>query len=106
MNRREERLNDYAGLAGTSAVIIGPLRGVGGGGVGGLNAHNKDLIRTYPTPLPPTPLRVPMTSGCHQSTNRRCSEGTVSNHAASSRASTLVHAYLQLLWHKFLFACW
>ena len=26
-------------------VIIGTLRGVGGGGVGGLNAHNKDLIR-------------------------------------------------------------
>ena len=26
--------------------IIGTLRGVGGGGVGGLNAHNKDLIRT------------------------------------------------------------
>ena len=25
--------------------IIGTLRGVGGGGVGGLNAHNKDLIR-------------------------------------------------------------
>ena len=27
------------------ANIIGTLRGVGGGGVGGLNAHNKDLIR-------------------------------------------------------------
>ena len=27
-------------------LIIGTLRGVGGGGVGGLNAHNKDLIRT------------------------------------------------------------
>ena len=26
--------------------IIGTLRGVGGGGVGGLNAHNKDLMRT------------------------------------------------------------
>ena len=26
-------------------VLIGTLRGVGGGGVGGLNAHNKDLIR-------------------------------------------------------------
>ena len=26
-------------------LIIGTLRGVGGGGVGGLNAHNKDLIR-------------------------------------------------------------
>ena len=25
--------------------FIGTLRGVGGGGVGGLNAHNKDLIR-------------------------------------------------------------
>ena len=25
--------------------LIGTLRGVGGGGVGGLNAHNKDLIR-------------------------------------------------------------
>ena len=25
--------------------IIGTLRGVGGGGVGGLNAYNKDLIR-------------------------------------------------------------
>ena len=27
-------------------TIIGTLRGVGTGGVGGLNAHNKDLIRT------------------------------------------------------------
>ena len=26
-------------------IVIGTLRGVGGGGVGGLNAHNKDLIR-------------------------------------------------------------
>ena len=27
------------------SLFIGTLRGVGGGGVGGLNAHNKDLIR-------------------------------------------------------------
>ena len=27
-------------------IFTGTLRGVGGGGVGGLNAHNKDLIRT------------------------------------------------------------
>ena len=33
---------DFGGLGS----IIGTLRGVGGGGVGGLNAHNKDLIRT------------------------------------------------------------
>ena len=26
-------------------LLIGTLRGVGGGVVGGLNAHNKDLIR-------------------------------------------------------------
>ena len=26
------------------ALVIGTLRGVGGGGVWGLNAHNKDLI--------------------------------------------------------------
>ena len=30
----------------SSLYIIGTLRGVGGGGIGGLNAHNKDLIRT------------------------------------------------------------
>ena len=28
------------------SILIGTLRGVGGGGVGGLNAHNKDLRRT------------------------------------------------------------
>ena len=31
---------------GRTYNVIGTLRGVGGGGVGGLNAHNKDLIRT------------------------------------------------------------
>ena len=39
---------DLASGVQRSAVlvsIIGTLRGVGGGGVGGLNAHNKDLIR-------------------------------------------------------------
>ena len=29
----------------TPNSVIGTLRRVGGGGVGGLNAHNKDLIR-------------------------------------------------------------
>ena len=33
-------------------VVTGTLRGVGGGGEGALNAHNKDLIRP--------PLRVPV----------------------------------------------
>ena len=36
-------------VAARDSSIIGTLRGVGGGGVGGLNARNKDLIR------PPTP---------------------------------------------------
>ena len=40
------------------------LRGVGGGGVGGLNAHNKDLARpiqgsTVPYPPPPYPSKGP-----------------------------------------------
>ena len=35
-----------------SDLVIGTLEGVGGGGVGGHNAHNKDLIRPIPTPLP------------------------------------------------------
>ena len=43
--------------------FMGSLKGVGGGGVGGLNAHNKDLIRKY-SPLPPSPpyppFRIPM----------------------------------------------
>ena len=33
-------------VAAAPPNVIGTLRGVGGGGVGGLNAHNKDLIRT------------------------------------------------------------
>ena len=40
--------------------FMGTLRGSRGGGVGGLNAHNKDLIRPIngsivPYPLPPDP---------------------------------------------------
>ena len=42
-------------------IIIGTLRGLGGGGVGGLSAHNKDLINPtsgsivpYPSPLYPS----------------------------------------------------
>ena len=31
--------------SGLQATFIGTLRGVGGGGVGGLNAHNRALIR-------------------------------------------------------------
>ena len=31
-------------------LVIGTLRGVGGGGVGGLNAHNKGSIVPYPPP--------------------------------------------------------
>ena len=47
-----------------STYIIGTLRGVGGGGVGGLNAHNKDLIRPIygsivPYPPPPYPPKGP-----------------------------------------------
>ena len=33
------------GNAGFCPSTVGTLRGAGGGGVGGLNAHNKDLIR-------------------------------------------------------------
>ena len=45
--------------------LIGTLRGVGGRGVEGLNAHNKDLIRPIsgsivPYVPPPYHLRVPM----------------------------------------------
>ena len=39
--------------------FIGTFRGVGGSGVGGLNAYNKDPIRPYLrkySPLPPSPL--------------------------------------------------
>ena len=47
-----------------SFLVIGTLRGVGGGGVGGINAHNKDIIRPISGSivpcLPLTPLRVPM----------------------------------------------
>ena len=32
-------------ILGHVHFFIGTLRGVGGAGVGGLNAHNKDLIR-------------------------------------------------------------
>ena len=44
--------------------FIGTLRGAGGGGVGGLNAHNKDLIRPtfgsiVPYPPPPFPPKGP-----------------------------------------------
>ena len=37
--------NCFQGSQGQSSGVIGTLRGVGRGGVGGLNAHNKDLIR-------------------------------------------------------------
>ena len=40
--------------------IIGTLRGVGGGGVGGLDA-SKAYLRKYSPP--PTPLRFPMSLG-------------------------------------------
>ena len=33
------------GMGMWSPYIMGTLRGVGGGGVGGLNGHNKDVIR-------------------------------------------------------------
>ena len=53
------------------SIVIGTLRGVGGGGggVGGFNAHNKDLVRLIlilrkcsplPPLNPPPALRVPM----------------------------------------------
>ena len=37
--------DEAEGRIASLRLIIGTLRGVGGGGVGGLNAHNKDLIR-------------------------------------------------------------
>lgn len=61
------------------------LDGVGGGGVRGFNAHNKDLGKPSsgsigPYPPPPTPIRVPMTT----------TSGSAGHVALSARAPATV----------------
>ena len=50
-------------FSGSRDLSIGTLWGVGGGGVGGLNAHNKDIRPIYgsivPYPPPPYPPKGP-----------------------------------------------
>ena len=51
------RMQKSLGVSGLR-FIIGTLWGVGGGGVGALNAHNKDLVRPIEgsiVPYPPPP---------------------------------------------------
>ena len=61
------------------------LDGVGGGGGGAFNAHNKDLGKPSsgsigPYPPPPTPIRVPMTT----------TSGSAGHVALSARAPATV----------------
>ena len=44
-DQKSLRMGDVSAGFGAGALTHRDLRGVGGGGVGGLNAHNKDLIR-------------------------------------------------------------
>ena len=65
--RKELRLCGVSWIATTLNFNIRTLRGVRGRGVGGLNGHNKDVVRPIygsmvPYPPSPYPPRVPMTS--------------------------------------------
>ena len=83
--------------------IIRTHRGVGGREVGGLHAHNQDLIRPIqgsmvPYPLPPTPLRVPVKGACRE---RSSSVLASLSQKSQRRASCVIIVIITRVMHKY-----